>query len=79
MPSGAPYRVVPWKTFGYGLGLFIDPESRRGRCLGHTGEGPGSVAAAYHFPDLDPTLSIAAFADVDDPGVVERAVLDLAA
>jgi len=37
------------------------------------------VAAAYHFPDLDPPLSIAAFADVDDPGVVERAVLDLAA
>jgi hypothetical protein len=28
---------------------------------------------------LDPTLSIAAFADVDAPGVVERAVLDLAA
>jgi len=76
---GGPMPGRPWKTLGYGLGLFIDPESLRGRCLGHTGEGPGSVAAAYHFPDIDPTLSIAAFADVDDPGVVERAVLDLAA
>jgi len=55
---GGPMPGRPWKTLGYGLGLFIDPESLRGRCLGHTGEGPGSVAAAYHFPDLDPTLTV---------------------
>jgi hypothetical protein len=51
----------------------LDVNSPRGRCLGHTGESPGSVAAAYHFPDLEPPLSIAAFADVDDPAVVDSA------
>jgi len=75
---GGPLPGRPWKTVGYGPGLCIDVNSPRGRCLGHTGEGHGSVAAAYHFPDLEPPLSIAAFADVDDPAVVERAVLDLA-
>ena len=54
----------------------IDVASARGRCLGHTGGGPGSVAAAYHFPDLDPPATGSAFAPVEDQAVVETAVLE---
>ena len=74
---GGPVEGRPWRTAGYGLGLMVDVASPRGRCIGHTGGGPGSVAAAYHFPDLDPPRTTAAFAPVEDPGVVERAVLAL--
>ena len=74
---GGPGEGRPWRTAGYGLGLMVDVASPRGRCIGHTGGGPGSVAAAYHFPDLDPPRTAAAFAPVEDPAVVERAVLAL--
>jgi len=74
---GGPVEGRPWRTAGYGLGLMVDLASPRGRCLGHTGQGPGSVAAAYHFPDLDPPRTTAAFAPVEDQAVVERAVLAL--
>jgi hypothetical protein len=37
----------------------------------------GSAAAAYHFPDLHPPRTTAAFASVDDVGIVERAALGL--
>jgi CubicO group peptidase (beta-lactamase class C family) len=74
---GGPVEGRPWRTAGYGLGLMVDVASPRGRCIGHTGGGPGSVAAAYHFPDLAPPRTTAAFAAVEDPAVVERAVLAL--
>jgi CubicO group peptidase (beta-lactamase class C family) len=74
---GGPVEGRPWRTAGYGLGLMVDVASPRGRCIGHTGGGPGSVAAAYHFPDVDPPRTTAAFAPVEDPAVVERAVLAL--
>jgi CubicO group peptidase (beta-lactamase class C family) len=69
----------PWRTAGYGLGLMIDVASPHGLCIGHSGQGPESVSAAYHFPDLSPPLTVAAFAPTDDQGVAERAVLDEAA
>jgi D-alanyl-D-alanine carboxypeptidase len=74
-PLGGPVPGRPWRTAGYGLGLMIDVSSPRGRCLGHTGQGPGSTAAAYHFPDLEPLATAAAFAPVEDQAVVEEAVL----
>jgi hypothetical protein len=37
------------------------------------------VGAVYHFPTLRPPRSVAVFADGDDEGAVERAVLELAA
>jgi CubicO group peptidase (beta-lactamase class C family) len=76
-PLGGPIPGRPWRTAGYGLGLMIDVESPRGRCCGHTGQGPGSTAAAYRFADLDPPCTAAAFAPVEDQGLVERAVLAL--
>ncbi len=66
----------PWRTAGYGLGVMIDLDSPRGRCVGHTGGGPGSVSAAYHFPDADPPYTAAAFAADAHEAVVERAVLN---
>ena len=74
-PLGGPIPGRPWRTAGYGLGLMIDVASSRGRCLGHTGQGPGSASAAYHFPDLDPPTTAAAFAPVEDQAVVEFAVM----
>jgi CubicO group peptidase (beta-lactamase class C family) len=78
-PVVADLKDRPWKTAGYGLGLMMDIESAHGLCIGHSGQGPDSVSAAYHFPDLDPPLTVAAFAPTDDQGIVERAVLEEAA
>jgi CubicO group peptidase (beta-lactamase class C family) len=69
----------PWRTKGYGLGLMMDIASPHGLCIGHSGQGPDSVSAAYHFPDLYPPVTVAAFAPTDDQGIAERAVLDAAA
>ena len=66
----------PWRTAGYGLGVMIDIASPHGLSIGHSGQGPASVSAAYHFPDLTPPLTVAAFAPTDDSGVAERAVLE---
>src|SRR5262245_6500580 len=69
-----PLESRPWRSAGYGLGLMIDVASPRGLAIGHSGQGPGSVSAAFHFPALART--VAAFAAVEEPGVVERAVLE---
>lgn len=74
-PLGGPIAGRPWQTAGYGLGLMIGVGTTGARCLGHSGQGPGSTAAAFHFPDLDPPATVAAFAPVEDPAVVEAAVL----
>jgi D-alanyl-D-alanine carboxypeptidase len=74
---GGPIAGRPWRTTGYGLGLMIDVESRHGACLGHTGRGPGSVAAAYHFPDREPPCTTAAFAPVEDEAIAEQTALAL--
>ena len=74
---GGPIAGRPWRTTGYGLGLMIDVESRHGPCFGHTGRGPGSAAAAYHFPDRDPPCTTAAFAPVEDEAIVEQTALAL--
>lgn len=69
----------PWKTAGYGLGVMMDIETSLGRCFGHSGEGPGSVCAVYHFPDCKPPRTAAAFAANETAGVVERAAIEAAA
>jgi CubicO group peptidase (beta-lactamase class C family) len=78
-PVNVPLVDRPWRTAGYGLGLMMDIASPHGLCIGHSGQGPDSVAAAYHFPDLAPPRSVAAFAPTDQQGVVESAALDEAA
>jgi CubicO group peptidase (beta-lactamase class C family) len=66
----------PWQSAGYGLGLMINVVPQFGLCVGHTGQGPASVSAAYHFPDLVPPVTVVAFAPTDEQGVAERAVID---
>jgi CubicO group peptidase (beta-lactamase class C family) len=78
-PVVAELKDRPWRTAGYGLGLMMDILSPHGLCIGHSGQGPDSVAAAYHFPDLERPLTVASFAPTDEQGIVERAVLDEAA
>jgi D-alanyl-D-alanine carboxypeptidase len=78
-PVKADLAGRPWQTAGYGLGLMIDTASPHGPCLGHTGQGPESVSAAYHLPGLTPPLTVAAFAPTDEQGVAECAVLEEAA
>jgi hypothetical protein len=34
------------------------------------------VSAAYHFPDIDPPVTVAAFSTTDDQGIVERAAIE---
>jgi D-alanyl-D-alanine carboxypeptidase len=78
-PVVADLEDRPWQTAGYGLGLMMDIASPHGLCIGHSGQGPDSVSAAYHFPDLDPPITVAAFAPTDEQGIAERAVLEEAA
>src|SRR5258708_7388667 len=78
-PVEAELTGRPWQTAGYGLGLMMDIASPHGLCIGHSGQGPASVSAAYHFPDLVPPVTVAAFAPTDDQGIAERAVLEQAA
>jgi D-alanyl-D-alanine carboxypeptidase len=66
----------PWRTGGYGLGVMMDIASPLGAMLGHSGRGPDSVSAAYHFPAA--SRSVAAFAPVTQEAVVEHAVLEAA-
>ena len=40
-----------FENLGYRMGLFVDT-SPHGKVKGHTGEGPGYSAAAFHFPRL---------------------------
>ena len=71
----------PWRSTNYGLGLMIGSDEMPGLYVGHTGGGPGSTAAVFHLTadttgaHVRPTA--AAFAPLDDPGVVESHVLDL--
>jgi D-alanyl-D-alanine carboxypeptidase len=69
----------PFVTPTPGTGLMIDPDGPLGMWFGHSGGGPGSVCAVYHFPDLSPVRSVAAFDDQDDEGAIERTALELAA
>ncbi len=69
----------PWSTAGYGLGVMMDIATPLGRCAGHSGEGPGSVCAVYHFPDLELPRTVAAFAPHQNEAEVEHLTIETAA
>lgn len=73
-----PTEGRPWQKPGYGLGLMIDSTSARGAVYGHTGQGPGSTAAVYHFADLDPVQTVAVFQQTMNQGEVEFQAVALA-
>jgi D-alanyl-D-alanine carboxypeptidase len=71
-PVGGPVEGRRWRTPAYGLGLMADVMPPRGRCIGHTGGGRPA-----RRPRTTPGSRPAAFASVDDLGIVERAALGL--
>jgi D-alanyl-D-alanine carboxypeptidase len=68
----------PWETTGYGLGLVIGRMASVGLAIGHSGSGPGSVSAVYHFRDRPTPCTVAAFARGDNEGSTEYEVVRLA-
>jgi CubicO group peptidase (beta-lactamase class C family) len=76
---GGPLPNRPWETTGYGLGLMIPRFTSAGSTLGHSGAGPNSVSAVYHFDDLSGPRTIAAFAEGQEEGLTEHEVVRLAA
>jgi len=68
----------PWETTGYGLGLMIGRMASAGIAIGHSGGGPGSVSAVYHFGDRPTPCTVAAFATGDQEATAEYEVARLA-
>lgn len=74
---GEPIPGRPWQAPGYGLGLMIETTTPP-RFMGHTGGGPSSAAAVYHFAARGAVVTASAFSPCDDPGLVEHRVVDIA-
>jgi CubicO group peptidase (beta-lactamase class C family) len=74
---GGPIPSRPWQAPGYGLGLMIETTTPP-RFMGHTGGGPSSTAAVYHFPAPGAVVTASAFSPCDDPGLVEHRAVDIA-
>jgi len=78
-PIGGAIAGRPWTRTGYGLGLMSGEMGLAGTAVGHSGAGPFSVNAVYHFPDLTEPATIACFTDGTDEGVAELEAARLAA
>ncbi|MBS0520859.1 MAG: beta-lactamase family protein [Proteobacteria bacterium] len=74
-PVGGPVSGRPWLAPGYGLGLMTGIVTGGRTIAGHTGGGPGSVIAVYHLLSSRPHRTVAAYAEGDDQGVVERSCI----
>ncbi|WP_241557906.1 serine hydrolase domain-containing protein [Falsirhodobacter deserti] len=73
VPVGGAIDGRPWTECGYGLGLMIGRMGVAGRAIGHSGGGPFSVNAVYHFPDRSTPLTVASFTHGRDEGLAEFA------
>lgn len=65
----------PWKKPSYGYGVMIDNQPNKLFSYGHTGGGPGSVIAVYHFPNLIPPITVGSFKADDNGDFVENEVM----
>lgn len=72
VPVGGAIDGRPWTDCGYGLGLMTGTMGMAGRAMGHSGGGPFSVNAVYHFPDRPVPVTVASFTDGRDEGPAER-------
>jgi CubicO group peptidase (beta-lactamase class C family) len=70
-PLGGAMAGRPWTACGYGLGLMTGSMGENGRAIGHSGGGPFSVNAVYHFPDRHIPITVACFTDGEDEGKAE--------
>lgn len=48
----------PWTKCGYALGLMSGAVKVAGKAVGHSGAGPFSVNAVYHFPDARDPITV---------------------
>ncbi|MCM5560168.1 serine hydrolase [Pleomorphomonas sp. JP5] len=78
LPLGGALEGRPWTECSYGLGLMIGSFSGSGRVIGHTGGGPFSTNAVYHFPDVDRGVTVASFSDGLTEGGAEFEASDFA-
>lgn len=67
----------PWKNPGYAHGLMVDDRPDKMRSLGHTGTGPGSTIAVYHFPDGTSKITLAASKIEKEQSVSEYEVFNM--
>ncbi|MGP3697995.1 serine hydrolase domain-containing protein [Rhodobacter sp. NSM] len=65
----------PWTECGYGLGLMSGSMGAAGHAIGHSGGGPFSANAIYHFPDLPVPTTVACFTAGPDQGRAEFAAV----
>lgn len=77
-PVGGALPGRPWTRCGYGIGLMAGEAGASGRTIGHSGSGPFSVNAVYHFPDVAEPATVACFTDGRDEGVAEFEAVRLA-
>ncbi|RHZ91541.1 class A beta-lactamase-related serine hydrolase [Cereibacter sphaeroides] len=75
VPVGGAIDGRPWTECGYGLGLMSGRMGLAGRAIGHSGGGPFSVNAIYHFPDQSNPRTVASFTDGCDEGLAEFAAV----
>ena len=71
IPLGGLIDNRPWTDCGYGLGLMIGSMGGSGRAIGHSGGGPFSTNAVYHFPDRRHPMTIASFSNDTGEGRAE--------
>ncbi len=67
----------PWNSTGYGLGLMMG-ETPAGYAIGHSGCGPDSANAIYHFPERKYPCTISAFSQSQGESMAEHEVVRLA-
>lgn len=68
----------PWTKLSYALGLMSGSMGEGGRAWGHSGGGPHSANAVYHFPDLDTPVTVATFTNQEAEGPAEFEALSIA-
>ncbi len=75
-PLGGALAGRPWTQCAYALGLMTGTMTDAGTTSGHSGCGPFSVNAIYHFTETTDPLTVACFTDGNDEGVAEFATVD---
>ncbi|WP_138469621.1 serine hydrolase [Poseidonocella sp. HB161398] len=68
----------PWTEHGYGLGMMTGQAGAAGRAFGHSGGGPFSTNAVYHYPEASPPATVAVFVHGTEEGLAEREAARLA-
>jgi hypothetical protein len=77
-PLGGALPGRPWTDCGYGLGVLSGQVGRAGKVVGHSGSGPFSACAVYHFPDGPMPVTVATFTRGSDEGPAEFEAVSIA-